>query len=290
MHRITIKQLAIFAAVAKDESVTKAANEVGLSQAAVSQALADIEHLLDRPLFDRVGRKLALNGEGKSLLPQALDILGRVKAIEAPMHEQPFSLRIGASLTICDYYLPPALIKLLSAHPHGYVNVQLGNSEQVANALKHFEIDVGFLEQSHRYPDLVMMPWKEDPLVLVAAKDHPLSKEKEVRPEQLSEASWVLREPASDIRQKLHSAEKLFYMRHISLEMTGNQAIVDAVAQGLGISCLPASIVEKLTPALTVLNTPWLDLNRTLSVVVHRNKLLTQSLQKLLTICGVKVK
>jgi DNA-binding transcriptional LysR family regulator len=76
--RITLRQLEIFAAIYQEQTVTGAARRIGLSQAATSQALAELENLLERRLFDRHGRRVVLNANGRELLPASIQVLDRV--------------------------------------------------------------------------------------------------------------------------------------------------------------------------------------------------------------------
>jgi DNA-binding transcriptional LysR family regulator len=291
MHHITIKQLAVFAAVAKESSVTQAASRIGLSQAAVSQALSDIEHLLSRRLFDRVGRRLVLNSEGKALLPQALDILDRIVAIESPENTQPFYLRLGASLTVGNHQLMPIISQFLLEKPQGHIHVDIGNSEQVSRALLRFDIDAGFIEGKNYYGELLATPWQEDPLVIIAPPTHPLCKGIPT-PERLAEVDWVLRERGSGTREVFEQAIlPHFQVNRVRLELCGNQGINQAVLRGIGLACVSTATVtsELASGKLVALNVPWLNLHRTLSIVVNKQKHLSKPLLAFLHQCGLSI-
>src|SRR5579872_6446104 len=107
--RITVRQLEIFRAIYQEKTVTGAAQKIGLSQAATSQALAELENLLERKLFDRHGRRIVLNAAGRELLPAAVQVLDRVSDIEGPGAHQPLRMGICASLTTGNYMLPPII-------------------------------------------------------------------------------------------------------------------------------------------------------------------------------------
>jgi DNA-binding transcriptional LysR family regulator len=289
MHRITIKQLAVFTAVAKESSVTSAANRLGLSQAAVSQALSDIEHLLSRRLFDRVGRRLVLNSAGKALLPQAMDILERIIAIESPENTLPFYLRLGASLTVGNQQLVPIMSQFLLEKPQGHIHVDIGNSEHISRALLRFDLDAGFIEGKNYYGELLATPWQEDQLVIIATPTHPLCKSIPT-PEKLAEVDWVLRERGSGTREIFEQAIlPYFKVNRIRLELTGNQGINQAVLRGVGISCVSSVTVaaELAAGQLVALPVPWLNLSRTLSIVVNKQKHLSRPLLAFLHQCGL---
>jgi DNA-binding transcriptional LysR family regulator len=108
--RITLRQLELFTAICQEQTVTAGATRVGLSQAATSQALAELENLLERKLFDRHGRRLVLNAAGRRLLPSAIEVLDRIRDIESSGVRQPVRVAIYASLTAGNY------MPLLSSH------------------------------------------------------------------------------------------------------------------------------------------------------------------------------
>lgn len=290
MHRITIKQLAVFVAVAQESSVTNAADRIGLSQAAVSQGLSDIEHLLNRRLFDRVGRRLVLNAEGKALLPHANDVLERITSIEAPENTEHFFLRIGASPTIANYHLASITNQFLLDKPFGHIHIDIGQSDATTHALLHFDLDAGFIDGKNYHSELLALPWQEERLAIIARAGHPLSK-KPTTPEMLAKADWILQEHGTGSREIFEQAILDHFHPRIRLEVNSNQAIRQAVLDGLGLACVyPATVKSELaTGELTVLDIPWFDLHHTLYLVVHRQKHLSKPLQAYLQRCGVKI-
>lgn len=291
MHRITIKQLTVFTAVAKENSVTTAASRIGLSQAAVSQALSDIEHLLSQRLFDRVGRRLVLNAAGKALLPQALDILDRISVIESPAHTQPFFLRLGASLTVGNHQLVPIMSQFLVAKPHGHIQIDIANSEEIARALLRFDLDAGFIEGTNYHSELQAIPWQEDQLAIIAAPNHPLC-HTQPTPEKLAEVDWILRERGSGTREIFEQAIlPHFQANRVRLEISGNKAINQAVLQGIGVACVSTVTVasELASGTLVALDVPWLALSRTLNIVLNKQKHLSKPLLSFLQHCGMSI-
>src|SRR6516165_12115501 len=101
--QITLRQLQIFAAICQEGTVTKAADRIGLSQAATSQALSDLEDQLQRRLFDRNGRRIVPNSAGRDLLPSAIAVLDRVREIVAGAGQTHLHVRMHASLTVAEY-------------------------------------------------------------------------------------------------------------------------------------------------------------------------------------------
>src|SRR5262249_46886086 len=139
------------------------------------QALAELENLLERKLFDRHGRRIVLNAAGRQLLPAAADILDRVPDIEGAAAHRPVRIRICARLTAGHYMLPPHIARFARSHRDYQFHVDLGNTEQVVESLLRFESDAGWIEGLLQHPDLTAYPWREDELVIVSRPGHPLA-------------------------------------------------------------------------------------------------------------------
>src|SRR5690606_19789680 len=131
-----LRQLEIFCAVAQAGSTVAAAQAVALSQSATSAALQQLEQALGTRLFERVGRHLVLNDAGRALLPQALSLLEQARGIEQAFGAHaaglPVRLRLAASTTVGNYVLPPVLAAFARSHPRIGVDLQIGNTRDVA--------------------------------------------------------------------------------------------------------------------------------------------------------------
>ncbi|MDO7958016.1 LysR substrate-binding domain-containing protein, partial [Xanthomonas euvesicatoria] len=211
--RLTLRQLLIFTAVADTGSTTAAAERVALSQSATSGALNELESLLGAQLFDRIGKRLMLNDNGRALLPQARALLDGVQQIEgqfglgsaaaaaAPLLTR---LRVGASTTIGNYVLPSLIASYRSAWPGAAVDVVIGNTREVAAAVSRLEVDIGLIEGPCHEADLQVVPWRQDELVIVAAPTHAVAQaamRARVPLKALRQAHWLLREPGSGTRE-----------------------------------------------------------------------------------------
>jgi DNA-binding transcriptional LysR family regulator len=152
--RITLRQLEIFTEVYRAQTVTGAARKIGLSQAATSQALAELENLLQRKLFDRHGRRVILNPTGRQLLPAAVEVLDRVRDIEVAGTRHDASVSLFASLTTGNYMLPALIARFVRTHRHYHFHVGIGNTDQVVESLLRFESDAGWVEDRVDHPDL----------------------------------------------------------------------------------------------------------------------------------------
>jgi len=291
--KITLRQLEVFAAVARHEQVTRAADEVALTQAAASMALADLERQLGVRLFDRIGRRLHLSEMGASLLPRALGVLDRTREIEslgAGLEAAP-ALSLGASMTIGNYLLPPLLAELRRRHPCAEVQLAIHNTATIEADLLAFRIDMGFVEGGVRSNRLRTFSWRQDKLCVFAAPEHPLAVSGTLSPAAACAADWVLREPGSGTRALFERAfAGLSSAPRIALEFAQPEAIREAVRAGAGLGCLPeVTLVDAFAGGwLVPLATPFFDLTRVLKVALHQDKYLSAGLRTMLSLCGIE--
>ncbi|MGO4886070.1 MAG: LysR substrate-binding domain-containing protein [Bryobacteraceae bacterium] len=286
--QITIRQLEIFAAVYQEGTVTGAARRIGLSQAATSQALAELEDQLQRRLVDRNGRRIVGNAAGRELLPAAIQVLDRVRDIEAGAGHPRLDVKLYASLTVGDYMLPSLIARFTRRHPDAQFHVALGNTDQAVESVRQFESDAGWIEGLSRHPDLAAFAWREDRLLIVAAPGHPLAGRRATA-EQLSAARWVLREKGSGTRAVFEEAIKgKFELHHVPVELGGIGAVKRAVMCGAGLGCISRSAIELELRGgqLRQVFTPWLDLRRQITLLIHRQKYIDRGLREFLGFCG----
>lgn len=293
--RLTLRQLQIFVAVARAGSTTAASGDVALSQSATSSAVNELERLLSLRLFDRAGKRLLLNDNGRALLPRALALLDGAAGIEHMAQggeAQAQSLRIGASTTIGSYLLPGLLSRYLGASQrppeHGRSRVLIGNTAAICEAVAAFELDVGLIEGPCHQGALEVMPWIQDELVVVAAPDV-LPAAPRVPLRVLREQVWLLREPGSGTREATDQA-LLPHLRAYasSIEMGSSEAIKHAAAEGLGVACLSSWVVQDLVASgrLTRVATTLPRMLRQCHLVTHRRKEGTAALRAFLALAG----
>lgn len=289
--RITLKQIEVFIAVAQLENVTRAADHLNMTQSATSMALADFESQLGRKFFDRVGKRLQLNDTGRFLLPKAQDALARVAELERIINDDqgPIGpLRIAASLTIGNYIMPSLIGSFMKANPGAKVSLDVANTRHVIQEVQQFRVDVGFIEGFCHEPDIEVIPWCRDEMVVFAAASHPLAQKRTVSPEDLSEADWILREPGSGTREIFDQAVQGKLSRiKLLLEFSHTEAIQHTVETGIGIGCASRrTLVDALHRGTVVeLDTPYLDLQRDFFLLIHHQKYRTMGLESFLQHC-----
>ncbi|HEN5021045.1 LysR family transcriptional regulator [Klebsiella pneumoniae] len=288
MH-ITLRQLEVFAEVHKSGSTTQASQMLALSQSAVSAALTDLEGQLGVQLFDRVGKRLVVNEHGRLLYPRALALLERALEIEQLFRGDNGAIRVNASSTIGNYIMPEIIARYRHDFPDLPVELSVGNSLDVINAVADLRVDFGLIEGPCHAADIIAEPWLEDELVVFAAPNSPLLAG-EVTLQQLAEAPWILREHGSGTREivdyVLLSHLPAF---HLGMELGNSEAIKHAVRHGLGISCLSRRVIaEQLASGtLAELKVPLPRLTRTLWRIHHRQKHISKALQRFLHYCQV---
>ncbi len=207
---MTLEQLRAFVAVADRGHVTRASEDLGLTQSAVSAALATLERSHGVRLFQRVGRGVVLSAEGEAFLPEARGVLLRAAAANATLQDlaglRRGSLSIHASQTISTYWLPARLARFSAAHPGVDLKVRVGNSAQVAEAVIEGAAEIGFVEGRTGAEGLQRQAVGGDRLALAAALSHPLAGAPGASVNDLFAAEWVLREPGSGTRSEFEAA------------------------------------------------------------------------------------
>jgi len=287
MLRFSLRELEVFCAIARHEHVGRAAEEVALSQSAASQALAQLERGLGESLFDRHGRSLTLNENGRLLLPQARALLASAEELQTLLSGGALSLHLGASTTIANYLLPTELARFRQAHPGARVRLKVGNTADVVEAVATMDVDFGLIEGACHHPDLLVHNWRLDELMVIAPPGHPFASRRPSRAE-LAAAPWLLREAGSGTREEV---ERSLLARigelNVDIELGDSEAIWRSVAAGLGLSCLSRSIVTAplASGQLVEVATGLAPLERWLRVVRHRSKPTMRGMQAFLAAC-----
>jgi DNA-binding transcriptional LysR family regulator len=272
---LSLRHLQVFVATARGGSTRAAAERVARSQSAASTALADLETGLGVALFDRVGRRLVLNENGRALLPRAAALLDQaceVQHLFSREHATP--LKVAASLTIGEHILPELVGQWKTRHPTSPVRLVIGNTSEVIAAVAQFDVDVGFIEGSQTHPDLVVRPWLNDELVAVASPAHPLAG-RAVSRKMLREAPWALRETGSGTRE----AADRWLIEHlgeinVAFELGSPEAIKRLVEAGAALGCLSRRAVAQAISegTLVELRTQLPPAVRRFAMVLHRDK------------------
>jgi len=247
MRNVTLRQMKVFAAVARQLSFTRAARELHLTQPAVSQQIKLLEQEVGLPLFEKIGRQVQLAPAGEELLryaTQAIELLREAgESLAAMRGLKRGVLKLGAVST-AKYFAPSLLSAFTPAYPEVTIKFGVGNREEIIKQMAANEIDLVIMGRPPRELETVAAPFARHPLVIIAAPDHPLAAKRHIPLRQLSSEQFLIREEGSGTRA---SMEHVFRERHVSfrvsMEVSSNETIKQAVMAGMGISFISAHTV-----------------------------------------------
>ena len=293
--RYTLRQLEVFLEVARSGSLTAASNELAMSQSAASGALKELESRFDTQLFDRVGKRLKINPSGRALQTKAEELLQRASDLEATLIKQGEfgSIKVGATMTIGNYLFVDMFTEFKQKYPQANVDLSVGNTREIVDKVLNYQVDVGLIEGEVNEPDIDVIPWRNDEMVIVCSPNHPLADcAEELTRDQLVQLDWIVREKGSGTRQTFERGmygilQDLNYV----LELEQIEAMKRAVTLNLGVSCLSKSSVEHEIKRgdLVELKVKDRQFTRYFYVVLHRDKFLTDDVEKWLDYCGLRV-
>lgn len=205
-------RLQVFHTVARRLNFTKAAEELFITQPAVSKHIQELEQHFKVKLFERNGTKIRLTAAGDILLQHTGRLLDVYHSLELEMNSltQPHTgkIRIGASTTVAQYVLPGVLAAFHRRFAGSSVELTISNTEQIEHLLQQQKIDLGVIEGRSKNALFKYTPFIKDELVLVAAADHPLARKGVIKPEELLQIPLLMREPGSGTLEVLAHALK----------------------------------------------------------------------------------
>ncbi|GAC1541578.1 MAG: LysR family transcriptional regulator [Vulcanimicrobiaceae bacterium] len=272
----SINGLMSLAAVVEHGSFTRAARALGVSQAAVSQQVRDLERGCGLPLVVQHGRVLTTTSLGKELasIGRNISLESRRAAKSVAEHVQGHKghVTIGASMTIGVYLVPAILARLQKTRPGIHVQIEIANTEVIAQATVDGIVDIGIVEGSVKRPELLTEAFARDELRCIAPRGHAL-RGRPIVLEQLADETLLLREPGSGSRETLLDglAARAFAFSRV-IEIGNAEAIFGAVCAGLGITWA-SELAVATHDAATIerLDVEDLYLSRTLRYIRRRD-------------------
>lgn len=240
---VTLRQLRTFKTVADLSSFSLAAQRLKLSQPSISYQVKELEEALGLPLLDRLGKRVGLTEAGNMLYAYArrmLDTLDEAAiAVEEMRGIQRGTLRVGASTTVGIYLLPAALGAFKKMHPGLVISLEIGTRARVQEQVLNNELDLAVVGPALKDPDLAIVPFLADELVVVAPAGHPLAHRRHLGLKDLEPHPFVMREQASGSRWSLEKAARKAGARlTVAMELGSNGAIKHAVESGLGLAVI----------------------------------------------------
>ncbi|MCG8429470.1 MAG: LysR family transcriptional regulator [Chromatiales bacterium] len=275
MH-LTIRQLKVFEAVATHLSFTKAAEELYLSQPAVSMQIKQLEENVGLPLFEKLGKKIHLTEAGMELHHYGRSIFKQLDEMEEVLESMKGLSRgrldIAVASTV-NYFAPRALGAFSRRYPGISLSLEVTNRESLMRMLEQNVKDLVLMGQPPEDIDLISEPFMDNPLVIIAPPDHPLAKEKNISLERIAEETFLMREAGSGTQLAM---SRFFQSKGLEIqkgmEMTRNEAIKQAVRAGLGLGIVSVHTIELEVESgrLVVLDVEDFPIRRKW-FMVHRN-------------------
>jgi DNA-binding transcriptional LysR family regulator len=247
---LDLSRLRIFVAVARSGSFTRAAEELDLRQPTVSQQIQVLERGLRTRLFERLGRGIALTAAGTTLLSYAERILELVEEAQAATREAAGlalrTLRLGAGNTLATYILPDLLARLRWEQPDVVVQITVGNTEQLIDAVLDQRVELALVGSPILDDRLAVHPFLRDELVVIAPPDRPWAGRTGIGLAELRTQTLLVREPGSALQASLHEILQSYGVEPEHTITLGNlEAIKRSVEAGLGVSIVPEIAVRR---------------------------------------------
>ena len=278
MKNATLRQLKVFEAVARLSSFSRAAEELHLTQPAVSTQIKTLEGHVGVPLFEQLGKKIFLTQGGTELLHHSRMIIAQFGEAEAVMtqHKGVAGGRLNlAVISAGDYFVPRLLVEFARRHEGVSLNLVVHNHADLLVQLADNLTDLAIVGRPPMEADTVNEPFAPHPYVIVAAAGHPLARERRISLARLMREPFIVREPGSDTWQSMAEA----FGRHldslnVALRIKSTETIKQAVIAGMGVGFLSAHTVsrELRDGSLALLDVQGFPLLSNWYLVHRRNK------------------
>lgn len=278
---MNLRQLQLFVTVAEQKSMTEAANQLYMTQPAVSQTIADLETELGVKLFDRVRRSLLLTEPGHIFFAYSKKMLLLLEEAKGAMNDfkqmKTGKLHIGTSTTVGIYLLPEIISSFKSKHTDVDISFMINNTKVIEDHIVNHQIDIGIVEGITESNDLVVVPYMEDELVLVCSSDHHWVKAgvKSIQIEQIQAEPIVFREEGSGTRNVI---ERLFLQHQLTVSpshvLNNTEAIKRIVAANIGVAFLSKAAVrdELNSGKLVEIIIEGVTVSRHFNIIFHKDK------------------
>ncbi|WP_432775507.1 LysR family transcriptional regulator [Brevibacillus gelatini] len=280
------QQLRVFVTVADRQNFSRAAEELHMTQPAVSQYILSLERTIGTKLLERSNKYVRLTKAGEIVYHHAREILGlytRMQNLVDDLMNSPSGyLTIGASYTYGEYVLPHVIARLRKDYPRITPTITIHNSTVIADLVATRQLDVGIVEGEYVNEKMCVEPFADDRMYVIASPRHPLAGKEKVAVSELLQETWIVREEGSGTRE---AAEKMFRQLHFQpqkrMEFGSTQVIKESVEAGLGISLLSYWAIrkERQLGTLCTLKVVGTPVTRDFSLVTKSNEFQTRALE-----------
>ena len=285
IRHVTLRQIEVFNAVARHQNYTRAAEELHLSQPAVSMQIRQLEEGIGLPLFEQVGKQMHLTDAGDQMYIYGREIAGLLdeaeivfEAIKGVKHG---NLTISVATT-ASHFATRLLAEFAKQHEGITISLDVTNRQALRKQLENNEPDLVIMGQPPEGLDVEATAFMENPLVMIAPADHPLIGKKKIPLSHFANENFVVREPGSGTR----GATRRFFDEHgvpfnTGIEMTSNEAIRQAVEAGLGLGIVSIHTLELEleTARLDILDVQGFPIKRHWYVIQRKGKRLSPAAQ-----------
>ncbi len=248
MRPYTIKQIQTFIEVAKEKSISKAAENLFVTQPAISMQIKQLEEVFGLALIEPIGRNIQLTKAGLEFLERAQAATTELKDLEAAMAGH---LNLGKGhiflgiVSTTKYFVPMLLVEFRKLFPGIQVSLKIDNRENILAMLGRNEVDLVIMGRVPKEMDCIATPFATNPMAIVSGPTHPMSRRKQAKFSDLHDQEFVVREIGSGTRQAM---ERMFAFHqtklNIAMEMPSNETIKQAVMAGMGLSFLSLRTVR----------------------------------------------
>lgn len=268
MIQATLHQLRVFETVARNGSFTRAAEELSITQPTVSSQVKQLTKTVGLPLFEQIGKSLYLTDAGNELLVTCQDVFEKLENFEMKLADlkgtKQGKLRL-AVITTAKYFIPRLLGSFCQKYPGIDVALKVTNHHEIQQRMLNNQDDLYIVSQPPEDIDLQFKSFLNNPLVVVAKKDHDLANKKNISIQCLNDQPFIMREEGSGTRVAiLELFEEQKIQVKVKLELGSNEAIKQAIAGNLGISILSEHclISEGKSGELTILDVEHFPIQR----------------------------
>ena len=243
MKNATLRQLRVFASVARHLSFVRAAEELNISAPAVSMQIKELETEVGVPLFDRTSRQVSLSMAGEYMLAHTRRVLDAMRDAE-DLVARFRGLKTGpldvVMVSTANYFLPRMLAQFRREHPGIEIRLRVANNrEEIVSLMQQGDIELAIMGRPPQGWPTRAEPFARHPHVLVTSIDHPFARMEMVPAHALQDEGFIVREPGSGTRTALDEYMRAYQMTpRVAMQMSSNEAIKQAVMAGMGISLL----------------------------------------------------
>lgn len=281
MLHVTMRQLKVFESIARHLSFTRAAEELHLTQPTVSMQIKKLSDDVGLPLYEQIGKRVHLTDAGRELFAASRDILNRLEQLEMAFSEMKGIKKGRLRLTVvttAEYFAPQLLGLFSLQYPGVEVALKVANREEALERLQQNEDDLYILGQPPEELDVESAAFLENPLVVLAPRNHPLARQKSIPLKRLAEEPFLVREPGSGTRQAFERLMKKHGLKvNMKMEIGSSEAIKHAVASGLGLAVLSRHSIklDESSGAIAVLDVQNFPIQRYWYIAYPRAKQLS---------------